>query len=800
MSKLLITHEKLTSKLMSLAVRHGLKHLKELTLLVVLLGFVGVNQSLAQLPWNIVKCNYGCCGYNENFSISFNGLNYSVYHDKVFGDMELAVAPFTISNELAYLNSISGRLGGKKKQMLYSIWKTSKTIGSYTSVDVSYRLKFYHSNAGLTYSYASLSKFDSYEDAKGSAVPAYPYQSVPVYTVFDFLYNFATHQYGVSQCQEKWITFTYDNSSGSSNNEINKFLTEMLVSINVEDYAIGENNACISYFQQVSESSSWHYYKHITYNSNQGSGSMGGQKIKDGGYISNNGFSRPGYTFLGWNTKADGTGDNYVPGSYFTVNQATRGVMTLYAQWAVCKNIATDVEYASVQLAVNAAGEGDTICMTQNSTENVAIGEGSIIILDLNGKTLSSNSDNVITVDGGMIKIFDGSAEMGAVAAATGNSSVNVNAGALEINKGKFNGVVTKNGTANIVITYGKFSHDPTLYLDINHAAKDIEESPYLYEVVTDGIVCHDSKHSYTKLQNAINFQTSESDTITMVSSITENVEIISGKDITLDLYGKDITSSAGTTVITNNGKLAVIDGSDGPDGKITGADDGYCGIKNNGELYLYAGEITGNGIGVDVGNDGSLTVGGTVKVASNGPDDPTEPRKDIYLPHVKTFNIGVNPNDPKEGMLVGITTEDIPAAQHDINLSGINDADYSQYFFSNNPLYRVCNYPVEGDNYQLRLTNDVFIHINANLKDGGEVQLLVASTSSPVEDPEHILYETEVTIKAIPTQAWAFAGWYDKNTGELFSGKPTCTFKATECLELEAKFTDNVIWVRVKK
>lgn len=41
--------------------------------------------------------------------------------------------------------------------------------------------------------------------------------------------------------------------------------------------------------------------------------------------------TRSGYTFLRWNTKADGTGTNYNPGANYTANAA----LTLYAQWSL---------------------------------------------------------------------------------------------------------------------------------------------------------------------------------------------------------------------------------------------------------------------------------------------------------------------------------------------------------------------------------------------------------------------------------------------------------------------------------
>ena len=56
-------------------------------------------------------------------------------------------------------------------------------------------------------------------------------------------------------------------------------------------------------------------------------------------YLSSTTPTTPGYTFTGWNTKADGTGTTYQPGSAYGAD-AYGGTVTLYAQWKVSnKNI-----------------------------------------------------------------------------------------------------------------------------------------------------------------------------------------------------------------------------------------------------------------------------------------------------------------------------------------------------------------------------------------------------------------------------------------------------------------------------
>ena len=50
--------------------------------------------------------------------------------------------------------------------------------------------------------------------------------------------------------------------------------------------------------------------------------------------LTSNGYSIAGYTFAGWNTKADGTGTAYLDGASVS-NLATTGTVTLYAQWTI---------------------------------------------------------------------------------------------------------------------------------------------------------------------------------------------------------------------------------------------------------------------------------------------------------------------------------------------------------------------------------------------------------------------------------------------------------------------------------
>ena len=71
----------------------------------------------------------------------------------------------------------------------------------------------------------------------------------------------------------------------------------------------------------------------LTYdkNASDATGSTASQTGDEGSSVAvrQNGFTRPGYQFTGWNTEPDGSGANYQPNASYTLN----GNATLYAQW-----------------------------------------------------------------------------------------------------------------------------------------------------------------------------------------------------------------------------------------------------------------------------------------------------------------------------------------------------------------------------------------------------------------------------------------------------------------------------------
>ena len=99
----------------------------------------------------------------------------------------------------------------------------------------------------------------------------------------------------------------------------------------------------------------------VTYNANDGTGTMDAQTVKKGTEvtISANTFTREGYTFTGWNTVADGTGTPYADKAKVALTEN----ITLYAQWT-CAHGETEVRDAKAATCTEKGYTGDTYCKT----------------------------------------------------------------------------------------------------------------------------------------------------------------------------------------------------------------------------------------------------------------------------------------------------------------------------------------------------------------------------------------------------------------------------------------------------
>ena len=104
----------------------------------------------------------------------------------------------------------------------------------------------------------------------------------------------------------------------------------------------------------------------LSYNANGGSGSMSSQTVTEGqaAKLKANTFTRTGYTFTGWNTKANGSGTSYGDGAYATFY----GNTTLYAQWQLnTYTLSFDSNGGSGSMSSQTVTEGQATTLNANS-------------------------------------------------------------------------------------------------------------------------------------------------------------------------------------------------------------------------------------------------------------------------------------------------------------------------------------------------------------------------------------------------------------------------------------------------
>ena len=130
------------------------------------------------------------------------------------------------------------------------------------------------------------------------------------------------------------------------------------------DYAPGQT---VTWMSDVTLWAKWAAYKTITYKANGGSGTDIVQNRKPGettALESASSFSRPGYSFICWNTKADGTGNNYEAGQEI----AWMSDVTLYAKWGQQRVITYKAN----------GGEGSDVSQYHIEGDKTALKSGSI--------------------------------------------------------------------------------------------------------------------------------------------------------------------------------------------------------------------------------------------------------------------------------------------------------------------------------------------------------------------------------------------------------------------------------------
>jgi uncharacterized repeat protein (TIGR02543 family) len=132
----------------------------------------------------------------------------------------------------------------------------------------------------------------------------------------------------------------------------------------------------------------------VTFDANGGTPSPSTKSVHYGNAVREPTVTRDGYTFLGWTY--DSTG------AYWDFSSKVTSNLDLTAQWLYNAAKIGDTIYASLQDAIDAANDGDTITLCADLTESVTIGAdaASSLTLDLGGHKLSANGAIPIKVSG----------------------------------------------------------------------------------------------------------------------------------------------------------------------------------------------------------------------------------------------------------------------------------------------------------------------------------------------------------------------------------------------------------------
>ena len=172
----------------------------------------------------------------------------------------------------------------------------------------------------------------------------------------------------------------------------------------------------------------------IIFNANGGTGTMPNQRLSYNVQtpLSANSYTLQDYTFVGWNTQADGLGTSYSDQQGVTnLIGANNQPVTLYAQWTAGNAVAevNGTTYGSLQLAIDAVTTPNvetTITLLQDTNEVLTVEYGQNIVFNLQNYTVGNDGSSPVFVNKGTMKIINGTITTEVSQGAINNESTGV--------------------------------------------------------------------------------------------------------------------------------------------------------------------------------------------------------------------------------------------------------------------------------------------------------------------------------------------------------------------------------------
>ena len=250
-----------------------------------------------------------------------------------------------------------------------------------------------------------------------------------------------------------------------------------------------------------------------------------------------------------------------------------------------------DVNISGSAKIENSADKGAAIVV---SDKNMAADEYEKlgISVDITGGTITgdvrkvSNLSDIATIDGGNTAlILDGADVTGNVVNSTKAGSVLVKDSAIT---GNINNASTSGSMAVISSSAAGVTGSNVAVFDSTIDGEVMDNVGNAKATVNGAL--------FESLQDAIT-AAGDGDTVTMLANTTENVNIVAGKNIILDLNG--CTLNGGTTAskaaLTNYGTVVIYDTSEDESGMIKRSDVGspaYYTIQNEGVMTINSGKV----------------------------------------------------------------------------------------------------------------------------------------------------------------------------------------------------------------
>ena len=309
-----------------------------------------------------------------------------------------------------------------------------------------------------------------------------------------------------------------------------------------------------------------------------------------------------------------------------TINEGVTVSQFNESSSAVANGCANSGEYtgSDVNLTIN----GGTFVQGLITIKNDECG-----VLEINGGSFENIKGNYTVFNWNRAVINDGTFKATYV---VGNGKYNDYAvGDIDIKGGTFNGIIcpdqpdvgyTPYPSEDISISGGTFSTDVSKYATADRTVMQNPDGTYTVSVAKIG------DQGYSTLKDAVD-AAQENETVTLLSDVTESVEIENGKTITLDLNGYTLTNTDGKHTIENNGTLTINDSSNDKTGAVNNLihargtlinHEGAVATLNGGKFYrsLEAGNSPDNNGGnswYTILNQGTMTINDGATVENGG-------------------------------------------------------------------------------------------------------------------------------------------------------------------------------------